>query len=219
MKAVYCVETGKEYDTMVEAAKDIGVYPQHIYAYLNGKTKTVKGYHFEYRDRPKPERVYAVTDGETWRKVDGFPDYSVSVDGQVRNDKTWRILSGRVKKYKRVTLTNGEITKHLQVHRLVATAFIPNPENKTDVNHKDGNGLNNAVSNLEWTTRSENMLHKCYVLDREPQMKAVLCVESGVIYRSQKAAARQMRGDHRGLRACLKGEQATWKGYHWKYAE
>ena len=217
MRAIYCVETGKRYETIAEASRELNVSPQHINAYLHGKTKSVKGYRFEYRERVKPQRAEAPTDGETWKKIDGFPRYSVSIDGQVRNDKTWRILKPSGKRYLRVSLTENGVTRSFQVHRLVATAFIPNPENKAEVNHKDGNRFNNDVSNLEWASKSENMLHKCYTLDREPQMKAVLCVETGIIYASQKATARAINGDLNGLRACLKGKQQTWKGYHWKY--
>ena len=61
--------------------------------------------------------------------------------------------------YLRVTLSGNGKTKRFSVHRLVAEAFIPNPDNKPHVNHIDNNGENNTVANLEWCTHSENMVH------------------------------------------------------------
>lgn len=58
-----------------------------------------------------------------------------------------------------VCLRKDGVNKNYSIHRLVAEAFIPNPLNLSDVNHKDGNKLNNHVSNLEWCTRSENLKH------------------------------------------------------------
>lgn len=62
--------------------------------------------------------------------------------------------------YERVVLTKNGIRKTYSVHKLVALAFIPNPENKTTINHIDGNKRNNNVSNLEWATEKENQNHK-----------------------------------------------------------
>jgi hypothetical protein len=85
--------------------------------------------------------------------------YFISNTGIAKNTrkelKTHRINSG----YLCLKFTvNGKRTNHL-VHRLVAEAFIPNPDNKREVNHIDGNKLNNNVCNLEWVTSSENKLH------------------------------------------------------------
>lgn len=86
--------------------------------------------------------------------------YSVNESGQIFTDKT-----GYEKKkqiyfgYENVGLWAKGVNKTIRVHRAVALAFIPNPENKPDINHIDGNKINNHVSNLEWCTKKENNQH------------------------------------------------------------
>lgn len=86
-----------------------------------------------------------------------------------------RIIKERILKqvkhgsgYPMLTLSQKGITKHLLVHRLIALAFIPNPENKSCVNHLDGNKDNNLRSNLDWCTYSENEKHSYRVLGKKP---------------------------------------------------
>ena len=88
-------------------------------------------------------------------------DYSVSSNGLVLNRKTQRLLQGSPDKRGYVTVSIRSSSKMYTklVHRLVAGAFIPNPENKPTVNHIDGNKSNNDLSNLEWATHKENINH------------------------------------------------------------
>lgn len=99
---------------------------------------------------------------EIYRTVDGFENYAVSNLGSVKSLRTGRILkfddSDRYG-YLRVTFSKDGVTSRTSVHRLVATAFLANPENKPFINHKDVNPQNNHVDNLEWCTHSENMLY------------------------------------------------------------
>jgi len=99
---------------------------------------------------------------EIWRPIDDYPNYNVSNLGNIKNINTNKVLKINCKDgYNNISLSQKENRKSFKVHRLVALAFIENPENKSDVNHKDKNKLNNNVSNLEWMTRKENNIHRC----------------------------------------------------------
>lgn len=100
-------------------------------------------------------------DIELWKPVDRFTNYEVSNRGRVRNVTRNHILKqGTFKQgYKYVTLSDNTYKKTLSVHRLVAYAFIPNLENKPQVNHLNNISDDNRVLNLEWVTHQENMDH------------------------------------------------------------
>lgn len=99
---------------------------------------------------------------EIFKDIQGLEgQYQISNLGNVKSLKRNKLLKPDVadKGYKRVSLSNdGKVTRYL-IHRLVAEAFIDNPDNKPFINHKDNNPRNNHVSNLEWCTHSENMIH------------------------------------------------------------
>lgn len=99
---------------------------------------------------------------EVWKSIKGYEGlYEVSNLGKVRStQKTLKPTEHNGKQsYLYVTLSKNGVTHKFFVHRLVADAFIVNPENKKQVNHIDGNPQNNHVGNLEWVTNAENTLH------------------------------------------------------------
>jgi hypothetical protein len=101
---------------------------------------------------------------ELWRAIDGFPGYWVSTDGRVCKTSSQgpghlvRAHAGKDGYLQLILIRDGKVYTRL-VARLVALAWIPNPENKPEVNHKDGNKLCNSTENLEWSTRKEQMVH------------------------------------------------------------
>jgi len=97
---------------------------------------------------------------EEWKDILDYENYEVSNLGNVRNKKTGRILKSYNKGGYAVIGLSKTQGKIFYIHRLVCQAFIPNPENKPQVNHKDKNGLNNNVSNIEWNTVLENNIHR-----------------------------------------------------------
>lgn len=165
---------------------------------------------------------------EIFREIDGFPDYEVSNLGRVCSfkGKYPKILKPRKnpKGYLTTILYTGGkgITK--RVHRLVAEAFVPNPENKPEVNHIDENKLNNVVDNLEWSTRKENMNHGTGIRRRaEARSKAVVQYTTDGVFMaeySSLAEAERVTGIFQSniCQAC-RGKYKTAGGYLWCYEE
>ena len=162
---------------------------------------------------------------EIWKDIKDYEGlYQVSNLGRVKSlhfNKELLLklrLTGRG--YYQIDLQKDKNIKRALVHRLVAEAFIPNPDNLSCVNHKDENKLNNCVDNLEWCTQMYN-IHYGTGLQRRiaTQYKPVLCVEKGIIYPSQIEAGRQLGMCHRHINDCCKGRRSTTGGYHWKYAK
>lgn len=108
-----------------------------------------------------------------WKKIDGKPNYSVSNQGEVRNDKTGRILKPSVRKDGYCQIMLGRKTVPLYIHRLVAEAFIENPKVLPQVDHIDGNKSNNNVSNLRWVTYSDNCWNYGYIERIEHKKKKI----------------------------------------------
>ena len=100
--------------------------------------------------------------GSKWQPIKDFENYLVSNNGEVKSIKFGRLLFGTVKSngYVQIHLRDCGKSKNAHLHRLVAEAFVPNPNDYPQINHVDGNKLNNNANNLEWTTQYLNAKHK-----------------------------------------------------------
>lgn len=130
---------------------------------------------------------------ERWKKIDGYDNYSVSDMGRVRNDKKNIILKNvKILGYVTVNLCKNGVSKKLKVHRLVAEAFLPNPNNYPIINHKNEIKDDNRVENLEWCTIKYNTNYGS--VPRKialSKMKPVMI--DNIRFESVTAAAKHMR--------------------------
>lgn len=154
-----------------------------------------------------------------WKTVKNYPKYEVSINGDIRNRKTKRILKPEVCKkwgYLRVRLYfEKKKAKHELVHRVVASTFLDNPNNLPEVNHKDKNKTNNKVSNLEWCTSQYNSRHS--------HGKPVIIIypgnRVGKTFQCIMEAEKATGIDNSSIIRCCKGVQKHAGGFMWKYAE
>lgn len=165
---------------------------------------------------------------EEWRDVNGYAGvYQVSNLGRVRSFKSgkWKLLKSRLtpRGYYIVTLYKDGKSTSKWVHRLVAQAFIENPENLPQVNHKDENKLNNEASNLEWCDSKYNnnygtkkeRLRKALKGKAGRRSKPVHCIDTGKIYESASEAERQTGIQH--ISEVCSGKRQSAGGFWWEY--
>ena len=177
---------------------------------------------------------------EIWKEVAGFEGlYEVSNLGRVRGctrtvtmkNGVPRPIKGKILKtapyngegnYCGAVLSKNGVTKKFAVHRLVAEAFIPNPHEYPEINHKDEDKTNNAVYNLEWCDRKYNNTYgtaklRCAVTQGKP----VLQLKDGRIinaWPTEGLAAQFTGASQGGISACCRGEMKTSGGFGWMWA-
>ena len=105
---------------------------------------------------------------EEWKEIQDYPNCQVSSEGRVEQDGKLRPLYKNKDGYMVVNIGKGKSRKQFRVNRLVASAFIPNPENKPQVNHKNSVRCDDRVENLEWSTSKENIQHSLKEGNRKP---------------------------------------------------
>lgn len=192
---------------------------------------------------------------EIWKDIEGYEDlYQVSNMGRIKSLERYKENHGKLQKveekiktmniknsgYQFVQLYKNNKYKNLMVHRLVAQAFIPNVDNKPQINHIDGNKLNNNVTNLEWCTNSENGKHawdtglkQCTERLKEATRKTNKEYKSKPInqldlqgnyirtWLSAHEASRQLGIDRSTISQCCRGSRRnkTAGGYKWCFAD
>ena len=165
---------------------------------------------------------------EIWKDIKGYEGlYQVSNLGRVKSLNGYHrkeiILKLRNNLYGYLTigLSKNNISKRYKVHRLVAETFIPNPNNYEQVNHKDGNKLNNCIDNLEWCNRSYNMKHAYdnNLLECRPVNQYDLKGNLIKKWKGSKYAMVELGIWNANIVNCCKGKRKSAGGYIWKYAK
>lgn len=158
---------------------------------------------------------------EIWKDIEGYEGlYQVSTLGRVKNSRSGKVLKvgKQINGYLQVSLYKNGKSKRYYMHRLVAQAFIPNPQNKPQVNHIDENKENNYFENLEWVTAKENSNHGTHNL-RISKINSIpiICIETGIEYYGTNECARQMGLQQSNITSVLKGKLKATGGYTFKY--
>jgi hypothetical protein len=181
-----------------------------------------------WKDIPGYEGLYQISNLGRVKSLDRIVTSKIGVKKSVKGKIMKNCINGN--QYSYVNLSLNKKFKSKKIHRLIAIVFIPNPENKPCVNHKDGNKLNNSIDNLEWVTMGENQKHaydtglkigalkgktgyKNHLSKTVMQMDLTgnLISEFGSVNE-----ATRMTGVN-NISACCKNKRPSAGGYKWKY--
>ena len=166
---------------------------------------------------------------EIWKDVVGYEGYyQVSNLGRVkslnyRGSKKEKILATNLERtgYVRTHLCKEGQHKTIRIHRLVAEAFLPNPDNKNCIDHINTNRADNRVENLRWVTHEENcnndLTRKNNGNKAVCKRRKVMCIETGIIYELAMEAYRQTGVNQGNINRCCNGKGKRAGGYSWKY--
>lgn len=187
-----------------------------------------------YITLPTRHTIMNKEEKEIFREIDGFPDYEVSNLGRVCSfkGKYPKILKlGKDREgYLYVILYTGRKRVKKKVHRLVAEAFVPNPENKPQVNHIDEDKKNNVAENLEWVTCRENVNHGTGVkrsaesrMNHKSFSNPVVQYTTGGVFLAEYSSIREAERvtgiNHSNIGQVCRGKRKTAGGYLWLYEE
>ena len=153
-----------------------------------------------------------------FKKIKGYEEsYLINIKGDIYSNYTGKFLSPAVGKigYWVVALRN----KTHYLHRLIAEHFIPNPDERPCINHKDGNKANNSIDNLEWCTHRENIIHaaKTGLMNYQNCEKKIICITTGKSFKSIKEAVGQMGIPRKSIYNVLSGKVKATHGYRFRY--
>lgn len=213
-----------EFESSIVASEKTGVSSAHISQCCQNKKhyNTAGGYKWEYVNdnsyTPKNKEVYEKLDGEVFKKLDNYngfnlSGYEVSNYGTIINNKGYRIKTRITADYEVVCIRKCMV----RVHRVVATLFLPNPDNKPIVNHKDENKSNNNVSNLEWVTNQENLVYSYgKTVCMYDKVNNSLLKEFSSIHEAYAFLGKTVSGS---ISQCCNGKAKTCLGYIWRWKE
>lgn len=214
-----------EFDSVPEAAEKTGCLKDKIYKCCNGKLAYTGGYVWSYKPLDIPTEV------EEWRDVKGYENlYQVSRKGRVRSSHKgyWEVLTSVVNRYgyNQYLFHKDGKRKNMRGNRLVAEAYIPNPDNLPFVNHKDENPANDCVDNLEWCTAKYNVNYgtarQRISINHSKNRPVCMFDVDGVFIRefyNLNEAAKYIQGKHTCILRCCCNKVFCYKGYIWRYKE
>ena len=159
---------------------------------------------------------------EVWKDITGYEGlYQVSNFGNIKRDGKNLSPGLGGNGYYLVVLSKNGKTKSATVHRLVASAFIPNPNNYPYVNHKDETRTNNHVDNLEWCTPRYNAIYgNAKAKEAASKSRPVEQLLSGVVIKRWSSTREAHRAGYKSgcISACCNNRRLTHKGYEWRWA-